>query len=277
MSDLICKKCKQTFNCLFTAANGISYRQPNRKYCYICKPIVIRTDINNVSKYKICSKCNRELKNTAEFFNMNTWTLKTQFSCRECENKYHENRRVEIKNKAFEIIGYNYCKLCGYKAYNGSLSFHHLNPSKKELSIADASFKTLETEVPKCILVCEVCHAEIHAGLHPTILNLILSTTQRLVRERIKKLDIKQQCVNYRGGQCVKCGYNKCLRALEFHHTDPDNKDFYLAQKRILDIEKLKPELDKCIVICRNCHFEEHERIRSFKLTKISQIEILDN
>lgn len=68
---------------------------------------------------------------------------------------------------------------------------------------------------------------------------------------------IKQQCVNYLGGSCSKCGYNKCLAALDFHHLDPKQKDKEYINFRFT-FEKMKSELDKCILLCANCHREEH-------------------
>lgn len=54
------------------------------------------------------------------------------------------------------------------------------------------------------------------------------------------------------------CGYNKCLAALEFHHPNSD-KDFGLSQKGITrSWEKVKLELDKCELVCCNCHKEIH-------------------
>lgn len=65
--------------------------------------------------------------------------------------------------------------------------------------------------------------------------------------------------VLYKGGQCSKCGYNKCLDALEFHHLDPSIKEFGIGQKGYTKSwEKIKQELDKCILLCANCHREEH-------------------
>lgn len=64
------------------------------------------------------------------------------------------------------------------------------------------------------------------------------------------------------GGKCVRCGYNKCYDALEFHHTDPTQKEFHLGEKRGLAFDKLVAELDKCIMVCRNCHAEIHHELR---------------
>ncbi len=58
--------------------------------------------------------------------------------------------------------------------------------------------------------------------------------------------------------ECVVCGYNKCESAIEFHHLDPRKKDFNVGSQRIANVEKIKKELDKCVVLCSNCHRELH-------------------
>jgi len=70
--------------------------------------------------------------------------------------------------------------------------------------------------------------------------------------------EIKIQSIKYKGGECLICGYNKHLAALQFHHTDPKHKDFGIADFRNRSFEKLKSELDKCILLCANCHSIEH-------------------
>lgn len=51
------------------------------------------------------------------------------------------------------------------------------------------------------------------------------------------------------------------MRALEFHHTDPKEKDFGISTCLTKSIEELKAEADKCILVCSNCHAELHEQI----------------
>ena len=60
------------------------------------------------------------------------------------------------------------------------------------------------------------------------------------------------------GGKCVRCGYNKSLAALQFHHTDPTQKEFSLGHKRGIKWEEQIKELDKCELVCANCHAEIH-------------------
>ena len=61
-----------------------------------------------------------------------------------------------------------------------------------------------------------------------------------------------------RGGKCVRCGYNKCFKALEFHHIDPSKKDFTISNDHFKLLEAIK-ETEKCILICSNCHKELHD------------------
>lgn len=59
------------------------------------------------------------------------------------------------------------------------------------------------------------------------------------------------------GGRCSICGYNKSLYPLQFHHKNPDTKDFdIMTAETRLSIAKIAAELRKCILICRNCHIE---------------------
>lgn len=77
------------------------------------------------------------------------------------------------------------------------------------------------------------------------------------VKKRRKK--IKDMSILYKGGKCNICGYSKCISALEFHHIDPEEKDFGIGHKGYTrSWEKVKEELDKCIMVCANCHREIH-------------------
>lgn len=68
----------------------------------------------------------------------------------------------------------------------------------------------------------------------------------------------KIKLVEYKGGKCEICGYNKSINALHFHHLNPKEKDFSISGKS-LSFEKLKTEVEKCILVCSNCHSEIHE------------------
>ncbi len=77
------------------------------------------------------------------------------------------------------------------------------------------------------------------------------------VAKRRKKL--KALSVQYKGGRCVFCGYSKYNGALEFHHLDDKQKDFGLSVRGLTrSWERIKKELNKCILVCSNCHKEVH-------------------
>jgi hypothetical protein len=70
----------------------------------------------------------------------------------------------------------------------------------------------------------------------------------------------KEKLVLYKGGKCEKCGYDNLnyLRVFEFHHIDSSEKDFTISGKT-WSFERLRLEVDKCILLCSNCHKEIHE------------------
>jgi hypothetical protein len=77
---------------------------------------------------------------------------------------------------------------------------------------------------------------------------------RRLERLKANKL----ACVQYKGGKCQKCGYSKCVAALDFHHRDSIAKDPDWNGMHQWNFEKVKVELDKCDLLCSNCHRELH-------------------
>lgn len=150
----------------------------------------------------------------------------------------------------------------------------------------------------KCILLCCNCHRETHGGLHPEYLEEIKELKREEVelnieskkcnecgkvfrkehfhiehqhgtckvcfnnKERSKREHVTQQCIDYlnpEGKCCTKCGYNKYNGALDFHHKNPNEKDFMISEIRHKYINKKhKKELDKCELLCGNCHRLEH-------------------
>ena len=96
-------------------------------------------------------------------------------------------------------------------------------------------------------------------------------TSEKLIK---KNKITKSKCVEYKGGQCEKCGYNKSQAALHFHHIDPATKSFSIASRQSCSFEELKAELDKCIMLCANCHAEEHEKVEDFGLEPKSFLKI---
>lgn len=63
-----------------------------------------------------------------------------------------------------------------------------------------------------------------------------------------------------RCGRCEKCGYDKCIKALEFHHLDPSKKDFTISNDHFR-LKDAVEESKKCILLCANCHRELHDNL----------------
>lgn len=76
---------------------------------------------------------------------------------------------------------------------------------------------------------------------------------------------MKQLSIEYKGGRCCFCGYSKCQNALEFHHINPQEKEFGIAAKGYTrSWEKVKEELEKCLLVCVNCHREAEAGLIKF-------------
>lgn len=79
-------------------------------------------------------------------------------------------------------------------------------------------------------------------------------------KQQERAIKRKLEMIEYKGGKCERCGYSKNICALEFHHINPDEKEFQLDARRLSNthIDKLKKEVDKCMLLCANCHREIH-------------------
>ena len=77
-------------------------------------------------------------------------------------------RRKRLKEMAIALKG-GKCMYCGYNRYQGALDFHHIDGKTKEFGVSlngiTRSWKRVEEELNKCILVCANCHREIHGGI----------------------------------------------------------------------------------------------------------------
>lgn len=74
---------------------------------------------------------------------------------------------------------------------------------------------------------------------------------------------LKKHLLEYKGGKCECCGYDKSATALQFHHTHPEEKEFEITRVNVtmnIDMDRIHKEVDKCILLCANCHFELHEQ-----------------
>lgn len=143
----------------------------------------------------------------------------TGASRRRCyECNPYDPMALATKFKNRNVDGYRQCRICG--EYKPLDQFSRTN------------------RVGNLSSYCKLCSANKHKSL---------------------KQRFKIKCVEYKGGKCVLCGYDKCPAAFAFHHRDPSQKEFSIREVHSVVLsDKIKLELDKCDLVCANCHAEIH-------------------
>lgn len=173
------------------------------------------------------------------------------------------------KLKAINHLG-GKCKICGNDNFS-HMEFHHIKDKKYIISrLLNGGFRwsTIKEELDKCELYCRNCHHEYH-------FNDRNSDDNRQIT--------KQLFIEYKVNFCEECGYNKCQASLTFHHLDPNEKELQFSNIsiRISSLENLKidisRELDKCELLCHNCHKDKHFDVTFFEKNKKLIIEKSEN
>ena len=93
------------------------------------------------------------------------------------------------------------------------------------------------------------------------------------VAKRRKKIRLK--AIQHMGGKCTRCGYNKYPEVLEFHHKNPLEKNFNVSSKgHCRSWERVKKEIEKCNLLCANCHREIHveEKMAESKVNNLLNV-----
>jgi len=112
--------------------------------------------------------------------------------------------------------------------------------------------------------ICLICQNSFIANNHKRLYCYECSPSKMSSADaiRYRKRRIKHLLVLSKGGKCERCGYNTCEGALQFHHRDPSQKEFALSDFNLnnadFSMAKVYAELDKCDMLCANCHAEIH-------------------
>jgi hypothetical protein len=88
--------------------------------------------------------------------------------------------------------------------------------------------------------------------------------------KKVRKVGTQRRLegIRYLGNKCKVCGYSQFTCSLDFHHINPNTKDKDFKSYRGWSQEKLFKELDKCILLCKNCHAALHKREIDINLYK---------
>ncbi|MEI6843480.1 MAG: hypothetical protein WCK48_03175 [bacterium] len=75
---------------------------------------------------------------------------------------------------------------------------------------------------------------------------------------KIRRFRAKAAAIEYMGGKCSKCGWHGDQAALQFHHKNSNGKDFAIGNASNKSWDFIKKEMQKCVLLCANCHMIEH-------------------
>jgi hypothetical protein len=161
----VCKNCGDSFSGFIKDNSGKRFDVRNRDYCIKCNPIGERKfwrgkptqKTIGVTRYAklpyICKSCGKGFLGGSR-----------NHECSTCRCK---KSREERRKKAYLLLG-NKCSICGYDKCMSALAMHHKNPQEKKFNLSNSwglSWKVIEPEIKKCILLCCRCHAEVHDGI----------------------------------------------------------------------------------------------------------------
>lgn len=84
------------------------------------------------------------------------------------------------------------------------------------------------------------------------------TTCRNKTRSMMKIVNIRLQAIEYLGGKCKRCNFEELTSVLCFHHLDPFDKVFEISKFLYRGLRYITPELDKCVLLCKNCHDVVH-------------------
>lgn len=133
------------------------------------------------------------------------------FRCGRCRTEQVSEHRRRVKRLLVMEAGGS-CWNCGYARCVAALQFHHLEPQKKEFSLAVAgvtrSIDRVRAEAAKCVLLCATCHAEVEAGYAQVAECRAPAAQPELPGEdsNLQTLINSQVCCHYTTGECIAVG-----------------------------------------------------------------------
>lgn len=186
----------------------------------------------------------------AKIINNTKWANKNKDRVKQYKSKYKSKNKTLARELVQNIKTEIKCKYCKESRFY-CLDFHHKTPSNKKDTVSNLvrqgySIKTILAEIKKCDIICSNCHRKQHCNKYPY-----------LTKKAKYVLEVKQR------SKCTKCGESN-TECLDFHHIDDSNKEEGIGamlRNTMYTLDIIKLEINKCIVLCSNCHREEHYKI----------------
>jgi hypothetical protein len=184
----------------------------------------------------------------AKITNNTKWANKNRDRVKIYKQKYKDKTKDYNRSLVQQIKENNSCNICGETRFY-CLDFHHRDPSTKKDTVCNLirhgySTQTIKEEIDKCDIICSNCHRKEHTNTYK-----YLTKKARYVLELKKK-----SC-------CSKCGLS-IPECLDFHHINDNKTDDIgaMLRNKNISLEDIKNEIDKCIIVCSNCHREIHHK-----------------
>ena len=163
-------------------------------------------------------------------------------TCRNCGNEFPST--INIDGISRNISKRQYCLECSpFGKRNRKILERGVSAENTKLCFMCEQIKPADEFYPKRKTKTLSAYCKICSG----------------IESKARQAKFKKDCLSYKGEQCVNCGYDRCDAALDFHHLDKSKKEFSISNLRFYKMnDKVKSELDKCVVLCSNCHREVH-------------------
>jgi hypothetical protein len=258
----------------------------NNQYCDICNiklndnNAYIRNEKNRCCYHNYCKKCFSK-DNFLKKLNFKKKALEYKNSC--CEfcgydkditslDFHHlDPSQKEISPSNLHYKSWDYAKQeldkCIVLCSNCHREEHFRLDNKKQLEKEFSKFNVssltsfINTGVNTGNPSCKKCDVVLSDENIASKKHYPICKSCNSARAMKREKDGKKQAVEYMGGCCSVCGYDRCIRALEFHHLEPDKKTKDFEKRfKVWSFKRQKTELENCIIVCSNCHREIHSK-----------------
>lgn len=166
-------------------------------------------------------------------------------NCKKCGEHFPNNLIVDGKRR--NLCRRLYCLVCSPFGQHNTRKIHVPGFADKPIRICDKCGNDYLGGHHKHKSICDSC------------------------RVTICRQNIKKKAIDFLGGKCIICGYNRCERALHFHHVNPKEKEFMISRYS-RNWERVIEELKKCVLLCSNCHAEVESGLIEIDFPEISKI-----